>query len=92
MPNDPLHRFEERPWTPGPWRRVNNGWDPSQLVSDNTPSGNTWHVVDFTEANRADAELIRLAPEMAEAILEYQECGPYKKLYEVAQKLRGIEE
>lgn len=93
----------DTPWTPGPWTayggNVWTGTDPEveghPLIAAHVPSGISggggWgpRVVMLP----ADAKLIALAPEMAEAILACSEFGyglSKAHLNELAERLRGI--
>lgn len=72
-----------RPWTPGPWRYRNTERDSGATgtYEIHVRSDPEWraflsnaHYYASAPESRADAQLIALAPEMAEAILAH-ECG-----------------
>lgn len=93
--------MSKRAWTPGPWQvgYVAGAGDP--YVS----TGEQIVDADYTRGEsltKADAFLIALAPEMAEAILQYEEwvkdrgCqageNAQRDLFDLAEKLRAISE
>jgi hypothetical protein len=85
-----------RPWTPGPWSVVHYHEAHAAWVSTGSPDHSCVQV-NYLGNPPANADLIALAPEMAEAILE-QPTGVHDKgcscagclLQTVADKLRQI--
>lgn len=94
MTSDKRHSIT--PWTPGPWQIVNyrynqnvNGgrWSSASIVAgdlfdpeDPDPCDIIADTNDL--AVEADAELIALAPRMAEAILAWNNC-PHQQRYSI---------
>ncbi len=88
----------KRAWTEGPWvvrdgTPVGGGqvWE---IASPHAPEVNCYEVASSWE-NRPTADLIALAPEMAEAILAWDDngqCAPPDSdaLVDLAEKLRQI--
>lgn len=60
------------PWTPGPWGVRSDGDNGFEITSPHADPVACHEVAWTWRENRADAELIALAPEMAEAILRVQ--------------------
>lgn len=73
-------QFEERPWSLGPWAHVTRGYFDSgdeiwSLGNEDDPI--QFPVADYAamgEPEAWDRRLIELAPEMAEAILQWHGC------------------
>lgn len=94
--SDIAHEPVECPWTPGPWRAYQHGggdWFASNDTQDAADIRG-----DTDEECAANAELIALAPEMAEAILCFAEAwkgiAPSSQenrvICEMAVRLRAI--
>ncbi len=95
------YRSYDYPWTHKTWR-VDRGMVPRVVVLDQNfnPVATTIHHQDWSSKNpEADAALIELAPEMAEAILAWEdEQSIYgtgtdrldEMLFAVAERLRMI--
>lgn len=95
MPESPI---SPTPWTPAPWRYVEatNDYGPyADVLAPPLPERHPRAVVSHIEQG-ATGRLIALAPEMAQAILAYDEtrrqngCDAWGGLDVVAEKLRGI--
>lgn len=91
------------PWTPGPWKTGNDGkphyWWRGQVIGQK--DGGDFVLAtcnqNYTDIAIPNANLISLAPEMAEAILELTSAqdkigrrNAEEKLYEIARRLREI--
>ncbi len=84
------------PWTPGKWERYSD-----YIVSDGWTGGKDYIAIVGDCVNwKANADLIALAPELAEAILEWDDNAEWHggnedwemKLQAVADRLRQIKD
>lgn len=98
-----------RPWTPGPWTwndittyndRLGIRWMFSEILNGGDATGVVWSPNGEMTTTVEDAALITLTPEMAEAILGFDNCDDcdpdgewcecMRPLLDVAAKLRAI--
>ncbi len=83
----------KRAWTEGPWRECS--WDPMVPPHVHKDDGSFCMKRNDLPITKADAALIALAPELAEAILAWDDngqCAPPDSdaLVDLAEKLRQI--
>lgn len=92
--------MSDRPWTPGPWlyRPKSGSWHAEPDIDTGYSYGQAFittpDACDMEFRNEADADLIALAPEMAEAILACADQPSYDAnlipIDLMADKLRAI--
>lgn len=72
MSREPRKQTNDRPWTPGPWTigKTETSWANWALIMSGDYQVATVNGYGYPSGT-ANAELVALAPEMAEAILEW---------------------